>query len=114
MFRAGLVAAPGRVNWSDGDPQTVWNSGTWAPQWYFLTLDGPQLVERIELLVAQTPAGKARNNLQQLVHLIRLTARYIATATASRPKGSRRARVAPNIASDGAPNNARSGILLTR
>ncbi len=48
---------------ADGDPETVWNSGTWAPQWYFLTLDGPHLVERIELLVAQTPSGRTSHEI---------------------------------------------------
>lgn len=48
---------------ADADPQTIWNSGTWAPQWYFLALDGPHVVDRIDLLMAQTPAGKTTHEI---------------------------------------------------
>ena len=41
----------------DGDPETVWNSEQFAPQWYAIVFDAPYLVDRIEMVVTQLPAG---------------------------------------------------------
>lgn len=42
---------------TDGDPETVWNAQNFPAQWISIALDGLYLVERIELVVAQTPSG---------------------------------------------------------
>ncbi len=41
----------------DGDPETNWNAKNLAAQWIAVTLDDLYLVDRIELVVAQAPAG---------------------------------------------------------
>ena len=41
----------------DGDPDTVWSSENYSAQWIAIALDDLYLVERLELVVAQTPAG---------------------------------------------------------
>ncbi len=41
----------------DGDPDTNWNAKNLAAQWIAVTLDALYLVDRIELVVAQAPAG---------------------------------------------------------
>jgi len=41
----------------DGDLDTLWNAQNFAAQWIAVTLDGLYLVDRIELVVAQAPAG---------------------------------------------------------
>ncbi len=41
----------------DGDPDTIWNSHQFAPQWFAVQLDDSYLVNRIQLVVTQTPAG---------------------------------------------------------
>lgn len=41
----------------DGDPETVWSSTRHPAQWIAITLDDLYLVERIDLVVAQAPAG---------------------------------------------------------
>ena len=41
----------------DGDPDTNWNAKNFAAQWIAVTLDDLYLVDRIELVVAQSPPG---------------------------------------------------------
>ena len=41
----------------DGDPETNWNAKNLAAQWIAVSLDDLYLVDRIELVVAQAPAG---------------------------------------------------------
>ncbi|HEX5414176.1 MAG TPA: PQQ-dependent sugar dehydrogenase [Chloroflexota bacterium] len=47
----------------DGDPNTLWGAGGPPPQWYLVTLDQPYLVDRLELVVAQTPAGQTSHEI---------------------------------------------------
>lgn len=51
---AGRSAAPRAI---DGDAETSWNSREFPSQWFSVTLDGPYLVDRVELHVAQVPEG---------------------------------------------------------
>ena len=41
----------------DGDPDTVWSAQDHPAQWISIALDDLYLVERIDLVIAQTPAG---------------------------------------------------------
>ena len=41
----------------DGDLDSLWNSGRAPLGWYRIALDGHFLVERVELVIAQTPPG---------------------------------------------------------
>ncbi len=41
----------------DGDLDSVWNSNRMPLGWFMITLDGLYLVDRVEMVVAQTPAG---------------------------------------------------------
>ena len=41
----------------DGDLETIWNSQNLPAQWITIALDDLYLAERVELVVAQTPAG---------------------------------------------------------
>ena len=41
----------------DGDPDTIWNSHQFAPQWFSVQLDDFYLVDRIQLVVTQVPPG---------------------------------------------------------
>ena len=41
----------------DGDPETVWSAQNHPAQWISITLDDLYLAERIDLVVAQAPAG---------------------------------------------------------
>ena len=41
----------------DGDPDSIWNSQQLAPQWFSIAFDDFYLVDRIELVVTQLPAG---------------------------------------------------------
>ena len=41
----------------DGDLDTLWNAQNFAAQWIAVTLDSLYVVDRIELVVAQAPAG---------------------------------------------------------
>ena len=41
----------------DGDLETIWNSQNLPAQWIAIALDDLYLVEKVELVVAQTPAG---------------------------------------------------------
>ncbi len=41
----------------DGDLDSVWNSQQFAPEWFSITFDDFYLVDRIEMVVTQLPAG---------------------------------------------------------
>ena len=41
----------------DGDPDTTWNSHKFAPQWFAVQFDDFYLVDRIQLVLTQAPAG---------------------------------------------------------
>ena len=41
----------------DGDPDSIWNSQQYAPQWFSVAFDDLYLVDRIQLVVTQAPAG---------------------------------------------------------
>lgn len=47
----------------DGDPETIWNSGQPAPQWYAIVLDQPYEVDRVEMVVTQFPPGSTTHEL---------------------------------------------------
>ena len=47
----------------DGDPESVWSSQNHPAQWIAIALDDLYLVERIELVVAQAPAGPTTHAL---------------------------------------------------
>ncbi len=47
----------------DGDVNTLWSAGDRPVQWYLVTLDRPYQVDRIDLVVAQTPAGKTSHEV---------------------------------------------------
>lgn len=41
----------------DGDPDTIWSSEQHATQWFSVAFDGLYLLEMVEMVVAQAPAG---------------------------------------------------------
>lgn len=41
----------------DGDPQTFWTAGAFAPQWIEIDLGRPHDIKAVELITAQTPPG---------------------------------------------------------
>ena len=47
----------------DGDPETVWSAHEHPAQWIAITLDGLYLADRIELVIAQAPAGPTTHTL---------------------------------------------------
>ena len=47
----------------DDDPESLWSAGAGADQWLEVTLDNFYLVDRIELLVAQTPPGQTSHQI---------------------------------------------------
>ena len=47
----------------DGDPKSYWSSDQHAPQWFSVVLDDLYLVNRIEIVVAQAPAGPTTHEL---------------------------------------------------
>ena len=47
----------------DGDPASYWNAGEPAPHWFSLSLDDLYLVDRIELVITQTPAGPTTHEI---------------------------------------------------
>ena len=47
----------------DGDVDSIWNSNRASLGWFLITLDGPYLVDRVEMVVAQTPAGPTTHEL---------------------------------------------------
>lgn len=50
-----LGSAPGQA--FDGDTESFWSSGDYAPAWVQVDLGSPHSVDHIKLVVAQTPAG---------------------------------------------------------
>ena len=63
----GTVRASSNSNsaWQviDGDPETHWSSRSYPVQWLELTFDRYYLVDRIEMVVAQTPAGETSHQI---------------------------------------------------
>ena len=47
----------------DGDLESIWNSQQWAPQWFSIAFDSFYLVDRIELVVTQLPAGPTTHEI---------------------------------------------------
>ena len=47
----------------DGDPETLWASGGFPVQWIEVAFDRTYLIDRFELLVAQTPAGETTHQI---------------------------------------------------
>ena len=47
----------------DGDPETLWSSGGFPVQWIQVAFDRLYLIDRFELLVAQTPAGETTHQI---------------------------------------------------
>ena len=47
----------------DGSTDTLWASGQYAPQWFQVALKEPSLVERLELVVTQNPAGPTTHEI---------------------------------------------------
>ena len=47
----------------DGDLESIWNSQQLAPQWFSIAFDSFYLVERIELIVTQLPAGPTTHEI---------------------------------------------------
>ena len=47
----------------DGDPDTIWNSGYHAPQWYAIVLGQVYEVDRVEMVVTQSPPGSTTHEL---------------------------------------------------
>ena len=48
---------------TDGDLNSFWNSGQYAPQWFSVVFDDLYLADRIELVVAQAPAGPTTHEI---------------------------------------------------
>ena len=57
----GIVRASSGEEWAqnaiDGDPETAWSAQNHPAQWISIALDDLYLAERLELVVAQAPAG---------------------------------------------------------
>lgn len=47
----------------DGDPETIWSSKQPAPQWYSIRLDQHYLVDRVDLVVTQSPPGPTTHEI---------------------------------------------------
>ena len=47
----------------DGDPETTWSSRLYPVQWIEVTFDRFYLVDRIEMVVAQSPAGETSHQI---------------------------------------------------
>ncbi len=47
----------------DGDLDSLWNSGRLPLEWFRIALDGPYLVNKVELVIAQTPPGPTTHEL---------------------------------------------------
>lgn len=47
----------------DGDLESIWNSQQLAPQWFSIAFDSFYLVDRIELVVTQLPAGPTTHEI---------------------------------------------------
>ena len=47
----------------DGNLESIWNSSDYAVQWLLITLDDFYLVDSVEMIVAQTPAGETSHEI---------------------------------------------------
>ena len=47
----------------DGDPNSFWTSQLQAPQWYSVSFDELYLVDKLEMVIAQSPAGPATHEV---------------------------------------------------
>jgi len=47
----------------DGDPDSIWNSQQFAPQWFSVKFDDLYLVNRIQLVITQAPAGPSTHEV---------------------------------------------------
>ncbi|MYJ77100.1 MAG: hypothetical protein F4047_02865 [Caldilineaceae bacterium SB0670_bin_27] len=47
----------------DGDTETIWSSKQPAPQWYAIVLDQTYLVDRVELVITQSPPGPTTHEI---------------------------------------------------
>ncbi|MBI4731167.1 MAG: discoidin domain-containing protein [Chloroflexi bacterium] len=56
MASSSMPDAPAS-NAIDGNPETIWNSGSDPEQWIQLDLGAPRVINAIRLLVSQYPAG---------------------------------------------------------
>ena len=52
----------------DGDINTVWNAGSWPPQWIEVDLGDGQTVDEIDLVVAQSPASTTTHRVWGKAH----------------------------------------------
>ena len=56
----GQESAPFAI---DDDPESIWSAGSGAVQWLEVTLDQFYLIDRIELVVTQAPAGETSHQI---------------------------------------------------
>ena len=47
----------------DGDPDSFWSAQLEAPQWYSVSFDELYLVDKLEMVIAQSPAGPATHEV---------------------------------------------------
>jgi hypothetical protein len=47
----------------DGDPNTIWNAGSWPPQWIEVDLGDPKAVDEIDLVVSQFPDSQTTHRV---------------------------------------------------
>lgn len=47
----------------DGDPETIWSSKQPAPQWYSVILNQLYLVDRVEMVITQSPPGPTTHEI---------------------------------------------------
>lgn len=47
----------------DGDTDTIWSSEQSAPQWYSISLDRDYLIDRIEMVITQSPPGPTTHEI---------------------------------------------------
>lgn len=47
----------------DGDPDSIWNSQQFAPQWFSVKFEDLYLVNRIQLVITQAPAGPSTHEV---------------------------------------------------
>jgi hypothetical protein len=48
---------------ADGDSNTSWNSGDFAPQWIEIDLGSPHDIQGLQLIIAQSPAGETEHRV---------------------------------------------------
>ena len=56
----GQVSAPHAI---DGDPESIWTATDFPVQWFQVTLDRFYLIDRIEMVVTQAPAGETSHEI---------------------------------------------------